>query len=63
MLPSLLPLSPEATREPHSAGYADAAAHAQPRRTWDAQFWTCVTKGVFPLQERIPDVLRQIGLT
>ena len=34
----------------------------QSRREWDAQFWPYATKGFFPFKERIPAVLRQIGL-
>lgn len=36
---------------------------AQSRRAWDAQFWPYATKGYFPFKERVPAILRQIGLT
>lgn len=36
---------------------------AQSRRAWDAQFWSHATKGFFPFKERVPAILRQIGLT
>jgi deoxyribodipyrimidine photo-lyase len=32
------------------------------RRTWDASFWPCATKGFFPFKERIPATLRELGL-
>ncbi|MBC2650319.1 FAD-binding domain-containing protein [Novosphingobium aerophilum] len=33
------------------------------RREWDEWFWPHATKGFFPFKERIPAVLRELGLT
>ena len=33
------------------------------RRDWDERFWPHATKGFFPFKERIPAVLRELGLT
>lgn len=53
---------------------ADALAELKPRlasegigleacaRAWDRQFWPHATKGFFPFKERIPGVLRDLGL-
>ncbi|WP_426169771.1 FAD-binding domain-containing protein [Sandarakinorhabdus sp. DWP1-3-1] len=35
---------------------------AQVRRSWDTQFWPHATKGFFPFRERIPALLRIMGL-
>lgn len=35
----------------------------QVRRAWDEQFWPYATKGFFPFKERIPKVLREMGLS
>ena len=32
------------------------------RRTWDANFWPCATKGFCPFKERIPATLRELAL-
>lgn len=33
------------------------------RRAWDERFWPYATKGFFPFKERIPGLLRELGLT
>ena len=33
------------------------------RREWDERFWPYATKGFFPFKDRIPAVLRDLGLT
>lgn len=33
------------------------------RRSWDESFWPYATKGFFPFKERIPKILKEIGLS
>jgi deoxyribodipyrimidine photo-lyase len=54
---------------------ADALAHIAPllasegvplvqiRRAWDERFWPHATKGFFPFKERIPNILKETGLS
>ena len=35
----------------------------QVRRSWDENFWPHATKGFFPFKERIPKILKEIGLS
>jgi deoxyribodipyrimidine photo-lyase len=35
----------------------------QVRRAWDERFWPHATKGFFPFKERIPNILKEMGLS
>jgi deoxyribodipyrimidine photo-lyase len=35
----------------------------QVRRAWDESFWPLATKGFFPFKERIPKILKEMGLS
>jgi deoxyribodipyrimidine photo-lyase len=35
----------------------------QIRRAWDEHFWPHATKGFFPFKERIPNILKEMGLS
>ena len=41
---------------------AQGTGLASCRRAWDQQFWPHATKGFFPFKERMPDLLRGLGL-
>lgn len=42
---------------------AEGTPLVQVRRSWDETFWPLATKGFFPFKERIPVILREMGLS
>ena len=42
---------------------AEGISLVQVRRAWDENFWPHATKGFFPFKERIPNILREMGLS
>ena len=42
---------------------AEGIPLVQVRRAWDENFWPHATKGFFPFKERIPKILREMGLS
>lgn len=48
---------------PLDALQQQGVAVARLRRDWDAAFWPLAAKGYFQLRQRIPEVLRQLGLS
>lgn len=42
---------------------AEGVPLVQVRRSWDENFWPHATKGFFPFKERIPKILKEMGLS